>query len=299
MENECKQNILIGIFLAIMAYLCFAISSSCIKALNDFPIIESVFFQQFISLLIIAPYALRGKAIHFSKNNLGVHFTRSVSGILSFITYYFAIQHWDLIDATLISYTTPFFTPFVWKLWSKEKFEKEVLWSVIIGFLGITIILKPSSNLIQIPALMGILSAILSALALSSIRVLNLRKESPIRTLFYFFLVGSIMMLPLALIYWRTPNILEWACLIGVGSSMALAQIFLTIAYKHSSPPFLSPMSYSMIIFTAFIGWFYFDCDITVSTILGAILIITGGLITLYLRQRSLKKAKSLSKPEP
>lgn len=296
-NKEFKQNILVGITLALMASFCFALASGCIKALLNFPTIESVFFQQFVSLIVILPYALKNRELVFNTNHLWLHSIRALAGIFSFIAYYFAIQKINLVDATLLSYTTPFFTPFVWRFWAKEKIEKEVFWSILLGFAGVAIILNPSANVIQIPALIGISSAILSALALSSIRMLHLRNETVMRTLFNYFLIGSLVTFFIALFSWQKPLGMEWVYLIGLGTTSALGQVFLTKAYKHSSPSFLSPISYSIIIFTAVIACLFFEGSLTKTTILGGCLIITGGIITSVLRHRILQKQANKTLP--
>jgi drug/metabolite transporter (DMT)-like permease len=281
-----RSSLLLGVGITLLANLFFALGGACVQALpKDFPAIEIVFFQNFICLLGIIPYCLKKKTLNFQFTNLHIHFIRDVTGVLSFLTLFWAIQKLGLVNAVVLSYMSPFYVPFVWKLWTKEPIEKDVWWMVIIGFIGVLIILKPR-NLFHLGALIGITSAILSAFAVVALKNLNKRGESLSRTLLYFFIVGTLFSFLFMLSRWQTPTFSQLLLLISLGLLSICAQIFLTTAYRYGTASFLSPLSYSIIIFTALIGWFIFHKPAPWTTWLGASLIISGGTISYFLRVR-------------
>jgi drug/metabolite transporter (DMT)-like permease len=279
-----KSSLLLGIGLTLIANLFFALSSACVQALPEtFPAIEIVFFQNIICLLVTIPYCIKKKTLNFKMANLHFHLIRDFSGVLSFLTLFWAIQKIGLVSAMTLSYMTPFYVPFVCKFWSKEPIEKDVWWMVVIGFIGVMIILKPT-NLLSLGSGIAVLSAILSAFAVVALKNLNQRGESLSRTLLYFFTIGSIFSLCLCLPNWQTPSIYQLFLLLSLGAFSICAQIFLTIAYRYGTASFLSPLSYSAIIFTAFMGWLIFRQPQHWSVWLGALVIIAGGTLSSILR---------------
>jgi drug/metabolite transporter (DMT)-like permease len=289
-----KRITLFGVLITVVAYFCFSIASACVRMLGSaIPTIEVLFFQNLISLLLIIPYCIKKKALTFPYPNFSLHLTRDLMGMLSYLTYFFAINHMNLVDATLLAYTAPFFTPLIWKIWTKESVNKHIWWAVILGFFGILIILKPGKTLLHPGALIGLLSGICTAISLVSIRLLNLKQISCSMTLFHYFFVATLMTLPFALIFWRTPSGMEYLYLIAIGLFISLGQIFLTTAYRHATASLLSPLSYLMILFTGGLSWLILHQKLSWSTLGGAVFIIVGGVLTFLLPY--IRKNKSLS----
>ncbi len=293
MSFSKKNNLIIGVILTLIAYVFFATSSTLIKAFpNEFPIIQIVFFQNIICLFLTIIYRFfRNKKISFRTKTIKNHLIRDVFGLISILFYYLAIKKIHLVDATTLAYTAPFFTPFVWKMWSRSKIEKDVWWAIILGFIGIVLILHPSSEIIKTGSILGLLAGIFSAVALSALRRINQKSESLFLTLQYLFTVGSIILLPFALIEWQMPTPIEWYFIIAIGISSFFAQILLTIAYRHGTASFLSPISYSMIFFVGMFSWLIFNQIPGILSIVGSLFIIIGGSFTYILR----KRAKSIS----
>lgn len=287
-------NLTYGIIVTISAYLCFAIVSAFVRSLSlTLPVIEILFFQFFISLLIIIPYVVKRKKYSLKTTYTSIHIIRDISGILSYFCYFFAIKQMNLMDATVLAYTTPFFTPFIWKIWTKEKIDKSIWWAIILGFIGIAFILKPEETIFHPGAFIGIFAGIFTALSLVGIKILNQKQECLVRTLFYFFLIGTLLSFPFSLIQWQTPNLYEGIFLLIIGILTAIGQLFLTIAYRHGTASFLSPLCYSMVIFTGLISCIIFKYPPTILSIIGALLVIIGGTLSLVIKTKKIKKDKN------
>ncbi len=290
---DLRTSLLLGIGITIIANLFFALSSACVQALPEhFPVMEIVFFQNFISLIVIIPYCMKKGTLNFQRTNLSLHLVRDLAGVLSFWTLFLAIQKMGLVNATVLSYMSPFYVPFVCKLWRKEPIEKDVWWMVVIGFIGVLIILKPK-NLFYLSSLIGTLSALCSAFAVVALKNLNRQGESLSRTLLYFFITGTLFSLIFCLFQWQTPTLFQLLLLILLGALSILAQIFLTTAYRYGTASFLSPLSYSIIIFTTLISGLFFHEPQHWSIWIGIFIIISGGTLSFFFRIRP-KKVEGL-----
>ncbi|NGX55887.1 MAG: Riboflavin transporter [Candidatus Anoxychlamydiales bacterium] len=280
-----EPNLKFGITITILAYFCFSICSTLVKILSpNFSIMQILFIQNSIALSIIFPYFYKNRKKNPKLKIFRLHLIRDLTGIFSFFCYYFAIKKINLVDATLLAYTAPFFTPIIWTIWTKEKMEKGIWWTIILGFIGIGFLLEPKEHMFQTSSFIGIGAGVLSSIALVSIKRLNQKLESLTKTTFYYFLVSSIVTLPFAIYQWKTPDIYQISLLLTMGILMAIGQLFLTIAYKHGTASFLSPLCYSTIIFIGIISIIFFNQIPSYLSLIGAILIILGGTISYILK---------------
>ena len=85
---------------------------------------------------------------------------------------------------------------------------------------------------------------------------------------------------------WTIPNSVQSLLLLGVGLTTFVGQILLTKAYKHGTASFLSPLSYSMVIYATFISWLLFKTPPGWLSFIGMIIVILGGTTTYVLRRK-------------
>lgn len=276
-----------GIVLVLIACLFFAAASCLVYYFRGrFPTIQIIFIQNIVSLICILPLALRKGLSKIKTKEWRLHIFRDVLGVSSYFFYFLAIRYLNLVDATTLNYTTPFFIPFIWRIWQKEKIQPAVWWSIVIGFIGVGIILNPSKEIFQLGFLFGLLAGILSAIALVAVRLLNVRHEPMSRTLFYYFSIGTLMSFPFASVMWVPPIEEEWLLAAGIGGATAIAQILLTIAYRYGTASFLSPLAYVTVIYNAIIATIAFDQELGWRSFIGSALIIAGGTMTYLLKKK-------------
>lgn len=289
-----------GIIVALIAYIFFVTASSLVWNLKGrVPIIQVIFIQYAVCFLAIFPVAARKGLKKLKTEVLPIHFIRDIFGIVSYYLYFLAIRYLSLVDATTLNYTAPFFVPFVWWLWFKEKVGTEVWWSIVVGFIGVAVILNPSREIFQMGFVFGLFAGITSAIGLCAVRVLNLKREPMSRTLFYFFSLGTFLTLPFAWASWQPPEMHQWFQIIGIGLATIGGQILLTIAYRHGTASYLSPISYSTVIYAAIITYFLFDKPLGLRSLIGTILIIIGGTATYLLKKKPKTLAETFQVPRP
>lgn len=281
-KNEHK-SLGYGISLTLLAYLLFASAGALVRLFDKgFPTVEILFFQSIIPFLFFLPIVLSNNISELKPVAITPHLLRDLSGLTSYFTYFLAIKYLGLVDATVLSYTAPFYIPFIWNIWTKEKIPKEVWWAIGLGFVGILLILKPGSSIFNKLSFVGIISGMLSALALTSVSFLNRKKEKVRNTIFFNFLVSTLLSLPFCILSWKTPTFTEWLLLLGVGFFTLIGQIFLTEAFKYGAASFLSPMSYSIIIYTSVISWIFFNVLPGFISLIGILCVIAGGTLTFF-----------------
>lgn len=292
-----------GINLVLIACFFLSIASCLVFSFRGrFPTIQIIFIQNFVSFFCILPWALRNGWEPLKTKELPTHLARDFFGILSYYLFFLAIRFLNLIDATTLNYTAPFFVPLIWWVWMKQKVGKHVWWSIILGFIGVAIILNPSRNIFQLGFVFGLFAGITSAIAIVAVRILNMKMESMSRTLFYYFSFGSLVSFPFAWAIWIPPTGKEWIFATGIGVATALGQVFLTIAYRYGTASYLSPLSYSVVVYNGLISYFIFENRLGWHSLLGTILIVVGGTLTFLWRSKTHPIRSSLEsrqKPPP
>lgn len=299
-QEENPPRLGLGITVALVAYVFFVTASSIVWSFKRvFPTIQIIFFLNLVSLFCITPVAVRKGFHHLKTRYLPIHLLRDVAGVLSYFLYFVAIRYLNLTDATTLNYSAPFFVPIIWWIWMREKIDIHVWWSIIVGFIGVAVILNPTKQIFQEGFIFGLFAGILSAVGFTAIRVLNLKKEPMSRTLFYFFLCGTIFTAPFAIIYWVEPTTLEWVKMTCLAIATVIAQMLLTIAYRYGTASFLSPLGYSTVIYAGISSWLIFDIPPGIRSIVGTLLIIIGGTLTYILKKKPEKLRETFQVPNP
>jgi drug/metabolite transporter (DMT)-like permease len=278
--SPVPEKLPLGILLTVLSFLFVAIMSAFAKvASNSVPSTILVFFQSFISLLLLLPWILYAGISSLKTAHVGLHAVRGVAGLLSQLLFFMALKYIPLVDAVLLVNAAPLFIPVVVLIWLKVRIRSLVWLSVGIGFVGILLILQPGVSVFRWATVLGIVAGICSAVALVAVSRLHVT-ETALRVLFYYFLISSLLTAPLLLSPWMSPDPQVWLWVIGIGVCMALAQLLLILAYAQASPARLSPFNYSVVVFSGLIDWFFWQQVPNLLAAVGIVLVCAGGIVT-------------------
>ncbi len=292
--EEEPPRLLLGILISLIAYVFFVTASTLVWNFGiRFPTVQILFLQSLVSFICVLPLALRKGIGQLKTSVLSYHLIRDLFGIGSYFCYFLAIRTLNLVDATTLNYTAPFFVPLIWWIWMKQKVGHHVWWSIIIGFIGVAVILNPTKQIFQLGFTYGLFAGIGSSVAFCALRVLNLQGEPMSRTLFYYFAFSTLSTLPFAWASWVAPTAMEWIQTLSVGISTAIAQILLIVTYRYGTASYLSPLGYVTVIYAGAVSWLFLDLELTWRSLAGTLLIIAGGTMTFILKKhpKSIKTA--------
>jgi drug/metabolite transporter (DMT)-like permease len=158
-----------------------------------------------------------------------------------------------------------------------------LLWVALgIGFAGVILILEPDPSRhwagISPVALIGLMGGVLAAVAKVTVRRLS-RSEPTGRIVFYFALIGgSISALPLFW-DWQTPTPIALLWLLGIGIAATLGQLALTRGLSLAPASRMGAFGYFSVVFGAGYGWLFWGEPMTLTLMLGTLLIAAGGLL--------------------
>jgi len=287
-----SQDLRLGAAYMVASAALFAAMGAGVKlASRELPNQMLVFFRNAVGLLVLLPLLLRRGLRGLETHDLSGHVVRGLAGLLAMYAFFYAIAHLRLADAVLLNQSVPLFIPVVGTLWLGERFPVR-LWGVLaLGLLGILLILKPGTGLFTPVALIGLLSALLAAVAQVGIRRLT-RTEPITRIVFYFGLIATLGSAIPAAIAWRPPSAALWAVLLAVGSLATLGQLTLTRAYAHAPAAQVGPFIYAGPVFAGLLDWWIWRTLPDALFVAGAVLVVAAAV--LMLRQGKPPEAPSL-----
>jgi len=234
---------------------------------------------------MITVFIINLKNINPWGKNKPLLILRGVLGTLALVCIFYAIRNMPLSISTVIQYTYPIFISIFAGLFINEKITRNLVFALIIGWIGILVILNPnqlSETNIEIEnlwILIAFLGSICTALAYITVKKLAFTEDVYV-IIGYFPLVSLITLLPIVLINWVTPNWNELIWIIGIGLFTQLGQTFLTIGLKNLPASEASTINYLQVLFGSIWGVFFFSEVININFILGALLVLLGTIIS-------------------
>ncbi len=257
-----------GVLYIIMAYFCFSIMSVFVKLASSTLAASEILFARFlVGTILIAPFIFKKSNQTLKINNMPFFVIRNIAGIGSMLLAFYAIREIPVSISILLMNTAALFVPLIVLLLFKTKTKVSSLICVIVGFIGVAVIV-PLFYL-----LLGIGSAILAAIVYCSLQELN-KTNSPQNIVFYFHLVGAIVIPLFFFSYWIVPSLYELLLLFLVGLFGIIYQIFLTQSFKFATATEVTPFTFMGVIFSSLFDWFIWDNFPSLNFWIGAVIII-------------------------
>ena len=285
-------------FLLLLASLFFSLMTVCVKRIdNRIPIFELVFFRSILSL-IITYIILKKRNINPWGINKFLLTLRGALGTIALLCVFYAIRNMPLSIATVIQYTYPIFISIFSVIFINEKLNKFIILALFIGWLGILIILNPYKlsfidiNLRTSSLIIAFIGAICTSLAYITVKKLS-EKEDIFVIIKYFPLISTIILFPIVIFNWVTPQVSDFMWIIGIGFFTQLGQTFLTIGLKNLPTTQAATINYSQVFFGSIWGIYFFNEKITNNFIIGSILVLLGTIISTRKFQKKIYNDKS------
>ncbi|MEH6578221.1 MAG: DMT family transporter [Amphritea sp.] len=278
-----SSRLMLAATLAMATSLVMSLTAAAIKYTAAFVSIEQIVLVQYlVCVIVMLPWLWhKGPAVLKTQRPL-LHLLRSAAGWLCFYTYYLALDAIALVEAALLRNAAPLCVPVLLLLWQGYRMPRLNWLPVLIGFSGIALVLKPQTGNLSGWHLVAFASAITLAGSIVTTRMLT-RSEPTNRILFFYFSCSAIFSLPLAISHWQPIPLFTLPLMLGIGLSIWLTMWLYTRAYSYAKASVLSPISYIGVLFTGLWGWIFWQQIPDIVALAGAILIISGGIGSVYL----------------
>ena len=231
-------------------------------------IISCLFIKNSLTKILYTkqPYKQFTRGLILSLNNCLVVYTFTLLGL---VETHAIIACYPLIVAGL---SVPFLgEKFGWRRWT----------AIFVGFVGVIIILRPTTNIISEGSIFALIGAVMFAVYLILTRYVS-RQDSAITSFFWTGIGGTVTMSIISFFIWN--NIPEedylWLfimCLLSASSHFMMVK---TLQVAEASV--IQPFSYLQLVFGSIIGVTIFSESINSMIVIGVIVVIGSGLFTTW-----------------
>ncbi len=288
----------LGSLWMLVAALGFAIMGALVKiGAEKFSSSELVFYRSLLGLIAIYLYIWH-KKLPLASPVIFKQISRALVGFASLVLFFYAIAHLPLATAITLNYTSPLFLALFTPFLLGEKPKKILFIGLLIGFSGVSLLLKPTLNTANwLAGSLGLLSGFGAALAYVHVKQLGKVNEPDWRTVFYFTLISTICAGTWMI---ATPeqmastsqnsyqlhgfHTISWQdlpILFGLGLSATIAQLAMTRAYRTGDTLVVASLAYVTVVIASLLGVLWWHEHLSLADYLAIALIILSGIISL------------------
>lgn len=268
----------------VVAAVGFAIMGTLVKiGANKFSSAELVFYRSAFGLIAIYAYIFANK-LPLKTPVLGKQMSRALVGFASLVLFFYAIAHLHLATAITLNYTSPLFLALFMPFVLHEKPKKALYGAIILGFIGVVLLLKPTlTNQDALAGALGLASGIGAAIAYIHVKQLGNLNEPDWRTVYYFTLISTIgagawmLMESFTSVNWS-----DLPLLFGLGLSATIAQLAMTRAYRTGNTLTVASLAYLTVVLASLIGVLIWNEHLSLSEWLAIGIIIISGILSIH-----------------
>jgi len=276
-----------AILLVFVAVAVLTLQDAVIKWLSQrYPVIEILFIRSVMMLPVIVATAIAtGQLRRLRTRRHGAHLLRVVLNFLAFITYFGALRLMPLADTLAIVFSAPLFIVLFSALFLKEQVGRWRWSAVALGFVGVLVMIKPGTSMLDWPVMLALMSSVFYALWMLTTRTMAV-DESSLAMLFYaaaFFVVAGGIMVPFV---WVTPTGEDLLVMATVSVVAMVGLLMLIHAYRLAQASILAPFDYTSMVWAVLLGWFVWNELPDAWVLSGTLLVVLAGLVIVHREAR-------------
>ena len=285
-----------GILLMIAATMLLTTMSSIVRIIaEDMHPFQVAFMRNFFGLILLMPILARQGLAPLRTANMGLMAVRGLFNAVAMLAYFVALGMMPLAELSALSFTVPLFGAILVVPFLGERLGPRRIGSLIIGFCGALIILRPGIEIVDVGALYALGSSASWAVAVIVIKHLS-RSNSTVTITIYGMLFLALFTLVPALFVWRWPSPEEVVWLVGIAGLGTVGQLAFAQALKHADASLIMPFDFTKLIWASLFGILVFSEVPTVWTFAGGGLIFAGASYVTY--REGLAKKRSAPAPD-
>jgi len=287
-----------AVFYCISAHFFFFLMGLGAKYLSaSHHVAEIAFYRNLIIFVPMIAFILITKKwhlLHCHRPLLVI--LRACIGCITMLAVFAALSHLPMAYATVIFFTSSLITPVLAFIFLKEHVGIHRWSAVAFGMLGVTIIAQPSGLISMFGLFLALIAATLHSVVFIILRAM--KTENPATVTFYFLFTGVVIS-GVFFMPWVAKPILPdqiWFFLL-VGLSGGAGQLTVTNAYKYAPASFITPFSYTALLWNIMADILYWKYNIDLLSIfLGAGLILSAQILLIYYEHANKNKKQKVKK---
>ena len=275
-----KQSI--GIIFAILAYFSFSILDATQKTLILYhSVFQLLLVKYFFVLFLSLVESKRKNNLNFYKSKkIKLQIFRSLLSVIESGCFVLSFKYLSLADAHSVGSLAPVIVVALSAIFLKEKVSTKTWIAIFVGFIGVLIILRPTSSIFDPKALLPLLAAFV--LGLYQVVTKKVSEHDTTETsLFYTSIIGIFIMSLLASNFWSPVSSSSYILFLIVGIFFSLGIYLQIIALSMARASIIQPFHYTLIFWAIIFGYIFYNDIPDLFTIVGAVIITLSGIFVL------------------
>jgi drug/metabolite transporter (DMT)-like permease len=275
-----------GILWMLLTTLLFVSMDALAKHLSQFHPVPQVVWARYVFHVLLLALLLGGRVRGVMRTGrLGLQLLRSVFPLGATGLFFTALSFIPLAEASAIMFVAPILVTALSMPLLRERVGPRRWASVVVGFGGALIIIRPGGDAMELTALFALGAATSYAFYQITTRLLA-HSDQPLTTLAYSALLGALATSAVVPFFWVAPDWAGWACMVGLGLFGGTGHFALIKAFQTAPAATVTPFGYAALIWATLYGFVLFGDLPDLWTVLGAVIIAASGLYIFH-RERA------------
>ena len=253
---------------------------------SDINVYTTSFFRFFFSLIILIPYIFYTKFNFIKTNNIKKHLVRSSLNLPAMYLTFGALTMIPLEKINAIHFLNPLFVSIFAVIFFKEKIYIYRVISLILGFVGIIVVIRPGLISLEIGSFMVLGSTVLWALCIIITKDIT-KEESAINILIFQCIFMSLFTFIIAYFNWELPSSDQLMLLFLSALFGNVFHLMINHSFKIADLTLTAPFRYSVLIWGSLFGFLFFNEIPDFFTWIGGTIIFLSILILTYYESKN------------
>ena len=277
-----KSKESVGILFGVFAYLSFSILDAIQKTLVLHHSIFQLLLVKYFFVLCLSLFESKRKNnyLFYKSKNIKLQIFRSLLSMIESGCFVLSFKYLSLANAHSVGSLAPVIVVALSAIILKEKVSPKTWIAIFIGFIGVLIILRPTSSIFDPKALLPLIAAFI--LGLYQIVTKKVSKHDTNETsLFYTSIIGLIIMSLLSSKFWTPVDKSSYSMFLGIGIFFSLGLYLQIIALSKARASIIQPFHYTLIFWAIIFGYIFYNDIPDMFTVIGAVIITCSGIFVL------------------
>ena len=278
----------IGIALISLTTLSFAALDAVAKWLVQELPVQQVVWMRFTSHVLVTAALLGpiyGREL-VRVRNLRLQVLRgALLGVMTLMNFW-ALQYLQLAETGAIQFSVPLLIALFSAWWLGERLDAQRWLAIGAGLAGVMLILRPWTGAFH-PALLLCLGQVVLYAVFNMLTRHMAATESPAALQWISALGAAVLLAPLGLAHWETPQgVGTWLLIGATGLLGGVGHFLVAQAHRYATAATLGPFLYQQILYMTLLGWLVFAQVPDALVVAGALVVVASGLYLLWVEVR-------------
>lgn len=251
------------------------------------------FFRCVFGVLFIIPWVVRVGAAGLATQRPVLLVARGINTLIGLYCVFFAVALIPLADVVAIQYSKPIFASIAAVMILREVMYGARWRALLIGFIGMLMIIRPGFAEWNIGVLFALGAMAAGAFTTISVKLMT-RTEPPDRIVAYTLLVMTVGSAIPAILYWQTPNYVQFLWLILLGGLATAFQRCVARAFAAADATVVLPFEFTRLLIAVIFGFSIFNEALDGWTWLGGTVIFAASIYVVRAETKRNAEAKAM-----